>query len=293
MSDNWYYVDTRGDTQGPITEEALITLYVEESIHSKTYIWNGETVTEWMPITAVPPIYTKIKHRYIHQPRSSKAAHRRAPAPPPIAARRRDEEKTDSNTASESIERVRCQQPRPKPQQFDADELMVSIRRGNRLRDHRQSTAKGTKYIEPPRRLRDPTALGEGRCAEIQRVQRIRDSIRMSSSERPPKAEEELIRHEESLNGRAPNPTFYSVEVIEKLNRMRQKFGDVTVSSGNRNSQNIQNHHNRLDADAEAKPSRSDAMTRRIAEVKSKLDTLTDEESWVVTRVENVLKIRK
>jgi len=321
MSDNWYYVDTRGDTQGPITEEALITLYVEESIHSKTYIWNGETVREWEPIMTVPAIYTKIKHRYIHQPEPSRATTRRAPAPPPIGPQRKDpmlrsEEKTDSNTASEANERVRYQQRRPIPQQFDPEKLMADIRRGIQLRDHRRGALQQKTYSAPPQRLREQMPLGKGRSAEIEQIQRIRSSHRMSSSE----AEDELTLstsidrelldnvkrdgfHSDNVhregspwdprkapNHRAPNPSFYDNEVAEKLNRMRQKFGDVTVCSGNRNSQNIKKSHSRSANRAQAEPSRSVALTQRIAELKSKLDALGDRESWIVTRVENVFK---
>eukprot|EP01084_Bolivina_argentea_P284209 487006_1 len=67
MSDNWYIVDTLGETQGPMNEISLIKLYLNETIHSKTYIWNGETVKEWLPIMRVKNIYDKIKHYYIHK----------------------------------------------------------------------------------------------------------------------------------------------------------------------------------------------------------------------------------
>ena len=61
MSDNWYIVDTSGDTQGPMNEESLIRLYLNESIHSKTYIWNGLTVKQWTPIINVKYIKASSK----------------------------------------------------------------------------------------------------------------------------------------------------------------------------------------------------------------------------------------
>mmetsp|Transcript_4275 Transcript_4275/g.3739 ORF Transcript_4275/g.3739 Transcript_4275/m.3739 type:complete len:420 (-) Transcript_4275:239-1498(-) len=66
ISENWYIVDTSGDTQGPMNEQALIKLYLNETIHSKTYIWNGLTVKQWTPIMNVKYVYDKIKHQYIH-----------------------------------------------------------------------------------------------------------------------------------------------------------------------------------------------------------------------------------
>eukprot|EP01083_Nonionella_stella_P089694 250334_1 len=68
MSDNWYIVDTSGETRGPMDELALVNLYLNESIHSKTYIWNGQTVKQWLPIMNVRYIYDKIKDHYVNRP---------------------------------------------------------------------------------------------------------------------------------------------------------------------------------------------------------------------------------
>ena len=66
MSNNWYIVDVSGETQGPMDETQLIILYMNEMIHSKTYVWNGHSVSEWLPIKDVAFIYDKIKNHYIN-----------------------------------------------------------------------------------------------------------------------------------------------------------------------------------------------------------------------------------
>eukprot|EP00485_Elphidium_margaritaceum_P025147 CAMPEP_0202717510 /NCGR_PEP_ID=MMETSP1385-20130828/112530_1 /ASSEMBLY_ACC=CAM_ASM_000861 /TAXON_ID=933848 /ORGANISM="Elphidium margaritaceum" /LENGTH=392 /DNA_ID=CAMNT_0049379789 /DNA_START=23 /DNA_END=1201 /DNA_ORIENTATION=+ len=65
-SNNWYVVNVSGETQGPMDQDMLIKMFLREEIHSRTYIWDGMHIKEWLPIKEVPFIYDKIKHHYIY-----------------------------------------------------------------------------------------------------------------------------------------------------------------------------------------------------------------------------------
>lgn len=181
-SDNWYIVDTAGDTQGPMGENALVRLYLNETIHSKTYIWDGASVPEWTALMNVPSLFGTIRQRYgLHHGHTLSSAERsRAEDPcdsqtdadtvstrehPPLIStsndfatseqQRRDidEEKTESG-----------QHPRyPQKLQFlksssDRLDLMENLRNGIRLRNQKATELEQNESNLPPKRLRDDFA---------------------------------------------------------------------------------------------------------------------------------------
>ena len=94
---NSWIVDPCGATQGPISEDSLIRLYLDETIHSKTYVWNGESVKQWIPIMNVKYIYEKIRHHCVHQHKSG------SPGQSPLADESRKKLKPKEQERSTSL----------------------------------------------------------------------------------------------------------------------------------------------------------------------------------------------
>ena len=52
---NWYFIDQQGVTKGPVTISEMQSMY-GSTIKDTTYVWNGESVPKWTPITGVPEL---------------------------------------------------------------------------------------------------------------------------------------------------------------------------------------------------------------------------------------------
>ena len=363
MSSNWYLVDTKGETQGPVNEEELIQLYLQEVIHSKTYIWNGETVLEWVPIMTVPEIYNKIKARYMQRTTTSRPTPPRATPPRTTKTRftpqrqerpkrlqpqnshiYREEEKTDSNPQSRAAETtpqpivrkpIIRHQPResaiskflpgpgPKLGADHAALLMANIKHGVKLRSCQDTEKYQQEHKMPPNRLKDPfeEKLPAEFKQEIKQVEQIRrnnmNALRSSratnQSQREQGAMSNELNHDiqrmmddvrgggynndrKEYNRRAtkplPHPGFDD-EMALKVSGVRKKFGNVKVTSShshaNKRRRNSTQQSTQDDANG-PRQQRPHTFDGRIEELKDKLYQLTDRESWIITRIENVFK---
>ena len=57
----WSYVNSAGNTTGPVTLTDLRQLYKNGPINDSTYLWNGTTVTQWTPLSQLPDLLKQLK----------------------------------------------------------------------------------------------------------------------------------------------------------------------------------------------------------------------------------------
>jgi len=57
----WYYVDRNGATVGPVSEDVLVASYASGKLNDDSYVWNGTTVNEWLAVSQVPLLMSKLK----------------------------------------------------------------------------------------------------------------------------------------------------------------------------------------------------------------------------------------
>merc|ERR1712130_335185 len=180
----------------------------------------------------------------------------------------------------------------------DRTELMANIRNGINLRDEEISTMKQNIYNEPPKRLKDSFTsdhIEESAHFPInfmpQNEMKQSHEIMMNNSfslETPIDQHLILGVHRNGVhkkNTRKPGPAPFSNEVAERANIIRQRFGKVEVSTGIGRKRFIDQHNNVLQV---TKTLKSGEIANRIAKIKHKLDQVTDNESWLITRIENV-----
>jgi len=74
---DWYYVDGNGQTVGPVSEKLLSNKYCEGAINDESYVWNGTTVDQWLAISAVPGLASKLKPKPKQKPQKPKPAARK------------------------------------------------------------------------------------------------------------------------------------------------------------------------------------------------------------------------
>jgi len=346
-SDNWYIVDTAGDTQGPMDENALIRLYLNESIHSKTYVWDGASVAKWTALVNVPLLFGRISRHYAHEhdvsgrtstmlPRSDEQQNQYdSPTdadtvstrdisdethPPPISSSNdfASSDKTESKTESQRQNAPYHKIEYSSELQFlggscERTDLMQNIRNGVRLRNQKVTELQQNQSHRPPKRLRDDFAPSKeirqptSNAAAEQYLRRdfvdtSRDSkhIRQPYDRRMRKANNQELGIGLSLStdqssseqsSMRARKVLFSDEVAGRLSAIRQKFGEVEVVSSSRKGP--------LQQPRPSEPMRSSLesggtlksrdIARRIAKLKHKLDELTDKESWLITRVENIL----
>ena len=166
MSDNWYIVDTSGDTQGPMNEESLIRLYLNESIHSKTYIWNGLTVKQWTPIINVKYINEKIKHHYIRHYQNPVINQNHAAADPePISTQNTEKEDKHISTPTSSITQSCAKYSDDESHDELTTEECISAPTTNNQIDNNETTQNQQKTYHDEQKLQDkkvpkyPTSL--------------------------------------------------------------------------------------------------------------------------------------
>jgi len=61
MSVQWYYIDGAGTTVGPVQESKIIDLWCNDQLTGESYVWNGTTVNEWLGISSVGFLHSKLK----------------------------------------------------------------------------------------------------------------------------------------------------------------------------------------------------------------------------------------
>jgi len=61
MSVQWYYIDGAGTTVGPVQESKIIDLWCNDQLNGESYVWNGTTVNEWLGISSVGFLHSKLK----------------------------------------------------------------------------------------------------------------------------------------------------------------------------------------------------------------------------------------
>jgi hypothetical protein len=65
---SWYYVDSGGNTQGPLTMDVLKQKYASGSMTSESYVWNGADVNQWTPAKNVASLMAQLKPQNIPGP---------------------------------------------------------------------------------------------------------------------------------------------------------------------------------------------------------------------------------
>jgi len=249
-------------------ETELIHLYLNGNIHSHTYVWNGDDVEEWTPIINVKRVYNNMKTQYVYGDQKSDKQQTR---------------EADTKNKKATVNETNASD--------DRANLMANIRNGIRLRNEEQSSRKQAASNAAPKRIKDdfPSA------SKVV----ITDAHRHTEHELPTLSSLSVDRERATRNtarkSNARQQAMFTLasnaEVSRKASLIRQRFGEVEVVSGSGKVRQVaeQTKSTNVNAAKRRQPARSRETAHRIARIKQRLDTLTDNESWMVSRIENVL----
>ena len=326
----------------------MIQLYLKEVIHSKTYVWNGESVVEWVPIITVSEIYDKIKAQYVSQGQGTRRGEYARSTPAvrstalsatsrstfqPKFQRNVPMERTAVSSQTMNQRPVSAfgsnQESDPRPSQFltekctnqsmqraahieqfipnqrgpahaDLDLLMVNIKNGITLRNHRQTAEQQLRNNQLPKRIQDPfeKQLAAEMTRDVKQVQRIRNHnqngqrpMAMPTQNNRPQQPRQRQRPQSFNAMSAPSRRMiFSNEMAQKLSGIRKRFGEVKVTSTSKKHSAPSAPRTRTESREISVDGVSRGMTERIDALKWKLDQLMEQESWILTRLENVFK---
>eukprot|EP00483_Globobulimina_turgida_P004284 UN04293 len=179
---------------------------------------------------------------------------------------------------------------------------MSNIRNGITLRNEKTSNSKQNQLKQPPKRLTDKFQQNSAEFKSNYQQNFIKqqyhdngnrdeDDLSLSTS-----IDQDLLTQvkQKGYYNNRKNTLVYSNEVAKRASIIRQRFGDVHVVSGKGRKNDISNNKSVSDQEKECNPLqlsktlKSREFANRIAKLKHKLDQVTDNESWIVTRIENV-----